>query len=268
MTTTSHDMRGNERTNERTRRDGEIPPTPRGERATRKAVDEERRALMREARQVWEETARKVGNPYVDSRALMTVGQQAVEATQWEDGLVILAAIREHMDPKSSPRRIPEWARLTGSDKREREHLERKREAENTPVDPQVQAALSQAWRGMRQQFTRRPADTRDVECDCGQIFKADDRRSACLSCGKDPPPGLRKEAQVRGGRMSLHADRAYARAVAEFTRTCRCCGESFLLEVPQMGHPWKTCPSCRVTCLDSRHNLIARSRRPHGKSA
>lgn len=91
------------------------------------SITKEHLALVREARTVWERAARSVGNPYVDNSALLLVGRQVIEATRCEDGLVILAAIRERIDPKSSPRRIPEWARLHGSELREREHNERKR---------------------------------------------------------------------------------------------------------------------------------------------
>ena len=107
-----------------------------------RGVPEEHRALVKEARAEWEAAARKCANPYVDSAALLLVGRQALEATAWEDGLVILAAIRERMDPKASPRRIPEWAREVGAAKRNKEHRRRKSEELNAPLDP---AALTAA---------------------------------------------------------------------------------------------------------------------------
>ena len=41
----------------------------------------------------------------------------------------------------------------------------------------------------------------------------------------------------------------AYARAVAEFRRACKCCGTVFLLEI-RIGNPYRYCQECRERCL------------------
>ena len=148
-------------------------------------MNEEGRALIREARSVWEKFARKCGNPYVDSTALLLVGRMTIEATHWEDGLVILDAIRDRLEPKSSPRRIPEWAREHGASKRAAESERIKAEERVGPIDPKVRAALSVAWKSMH----ARLADTSGVRCDCGTYMDGQQRGAPCASCGRSLHP-------------------------------------------------------------------------------
>ena len=176
------------------------PPTP-ARRGRVLGVNEEGRALIREARSVWEKFARKCGNPYVDSTALLLVGRMTIEATHWEDGLVILDAIRDRLEPKSSPRRIPEWAREHGASKRAAEHSRRKAAERVGPIDPEVRAALSAAWKGMHP----RTMDTRDLECCCGTILTEADHQVPCPSCGRSLHPVCARThecvlAQMRAG--------------------------------------------------------------------
>lgn len=78
--------------------------------------------MASEAYKLWRDLAAERANPYGDHSGCLLAGRMAVDATRWEDGLVILAAIRANMDGKSSPRRIPEWARLHGSKQRSDAH--------------------------------------------------------------------------------------------------------------------------------------------------
>jgi hypothetical protein len=96
-------------------------PTPKGDRSFR-GYPEEVRALASEAYHLWRELAADIANPYSDHTSGLLAGRMAVDASKWEDGLVILDSIRVHMNPKSSPRRIPEWARLHGADQRGKQH--------------------------------------------------------------------------------------------------------------------------------------------------
>ena len=83
--------------------------------------------LRRLAGETWKWAARKCGSPYTDRQALSMVRQQVMEALRDEDGATILRAIIARMDRDSSPRRIPEWARLQGSDERAERHNDAKR---------------------------------------------------------------------------------------------------------------------------------------------
>lgn len=99
-----------------------LPPT-RGMGAFRR-LPEELRRLASEAYVLWRDLAKARANPYGDHSACLLAGRMAVDASNWEDGLVVLDAIRRRMDEKSSPRRIPEWARELGATKREQARLE------------------------------------------------------------------------------------------------------------------------------------------------
>lgn len=103
-------------------------PYPQGGMGSFRRLPKELRQLASEAYSLWRELAVARANPYSDHSACLLAGRMAVDATLWEDGLVILEAIRSRMDEKSSPRRIPEWARLHGSDKRHNEHKARRLE--------------------------------------------------------------------------------------------------------------------------------------------
>jgi hypothetical protein len=91
-----------------------------------KQVERDQHRFGKEAERVWHEAARGSGNPYTDRPALRAVHDQAIEAARFADEQLVLAAIRERMDEKSSPRRIPEWARLAESDRRQAVRLARK----------------------------------------------------------------------------------------------------------------------------------------------
>lgn len=104
----------------RTRPEGtKYAPTPRGAGSSFRRLPEELRALASEAYALWRDLARERANPYGDHTGCLLAGRMAVDATRWEDGLVILAAIVERMDEKSSPRWIPEWSRELGGSRRE-----------------------------------------------------------------------------------------------------------------------------------------------------
>lgn len=118
-------------------------PLPRGR--SFRGLSPEARALASEAYALWGQLARERSNPYGDHTGCLLAGRMAVDATRWEDGLVILAAIRERMDEKSSPRWIPEWARIAGAGKREEDHhtrLRAAREAE-ADLDPEVARVIA-----------------------------------------------------------------------------------------------------------------------------
>jgi hypothetical protein len=95
--------------------------------ATRSEVAREQKLFARAAREAWLASARKCGSPYTDSVALRIAEQQAVESLRWATEAQILAAIPRRMDHESTPRRIPEWARLQAADDSERDHQDRKR---------------------------------------------------------------------------------------------------------------------------------------------
>lgn len=148
--------------------------------------DEEGRQLASEAYHLWRELAEKRGNPYSDHEYGLRAGRLAVDATRWEDGLVILEAIRKHMDEKSSPIRIPEWARLEGSDRREaarNEERQREREQHDRAVeemDPDVRRALIAVARARGRGRSHEDA-TADVSCIvCGQLTA-----EKCSSCSR-----------------------------------------------------------------------------------
>ena len=127
------------------------PPTPRpaGGRAWRGYLPEQK-ALAREAYALWRDLARERANPYGDHSGCLLAGRMAIEATRWEDGFVILDAIKDRMDSKSSPRWIPEWAREKGAQKRELENLARKQEeraAEQSRQAPSVPEDLIRCGR-------------------------------------------------------------------------------------------------------------------------
>src|SRR5947209_1029920 len=91
----------------------------------RDSPEQELRALRREAVDVWVAAAQRMGNPYTDRWARSVVRDQVMSALRDEDGATILRAITTRMDRESSPRRIPEWARLQGSDERAAAHTAR-----------------------------------------------------------------------------------------------------------------------------------------------
>ena len=105
--------------NPRTLRNDPLPPKGG---ARFRGLSGDARKLASEAYALWRELAVKLANPYSDHTAGLLAGRMAVDAMLWEDGLVILAAIKARMDEKSSPRRIPEWARLQGADQRYKQH--------------------------------------------------------------------------------------------------------------------------------------------------
>jgi len=100
-------------------------------------IEREQHLFGRDAEKVWTETAERVGSPYTDRAALRTVHEQAISATRWASETQVLAAIRRRMDSKSSPRRIPEWARLEAGDELQREHAARlRREPLDEIIEP------------------------------------------------------------------------------------------------------------------------------------
>lgn len=174
------------------------PPYPphgggEGSRSTRppRGVPEEHRALIREARSVWEKAARRCANPYVDSAALLLVGRMALEATQWEDGLVILQAIRDRIEPKSSPRRIPEWAREEGAKKRNTEHRDRKSAELNAPWDPAVLSA-ARAFLDARKRERYRAPTIRPDCTECGTLT-----HGRCAGCKRPVHPKVCSKRHV-----------------------------------------------------------------------
>lgn len=120
-------------------------PTPlrRGTGSFRR-LDPELRALAREAYALWRALAVDRANPYGDHTGCLLAGRMAVDATRWEDGLVILAAIRQRMDEKSSPRWIPEWARTLGAERREAANRDRKivEQAVLDNIDPEARRVM------------------------------------------------------------------------------------------------------------------------------
>ncbi len=102
--------------------DVEIPTRP----PTPAEVEREQHRFGKIAEDVWLERAPKVGSPYTDRAALRMVHHQAVAALQWASETQILAAIRRRMDPKSTPRRIPEWARQEAARDQELAHAQRR----------------------------------------------------------------------------------------------------------------------------------------------
>lgn len=90
----------------------EIPTKP----LTQAQIEREQHAFGREAERIWLEVAEKCGSPYTDRAALRQVHDQAISATRWATEAQVLSAIRRRMDIKSSPRRLPEWARLVAAD--------------------------------------------------------------------------------------------------------------------------------------------------------
>lgn len=79
---------------------------------TRAEVEAEQHRFGKIAENAWLERTAIVGSPYTDRSALRNVHHQAVAALQWASEAQILAAIRNRLDAKSTPRRIPEWSRL------------------------------------------------------------------------------------------------------------------------------------------------------------
>jgi hypothetical protein len=106
----------------------EIPTRP----LTQAQIEREQHAFGREAERVWLETAEKRGSSYTDRAALRIVHELAIKATRWASEAQVLAAIRRRLDVKSTPRRIPEWARLEQGDDAQREHAAR---AAERPAD-------------------------------------------------------------------------------------------------------------------------------------
>lgn len=118
-------------------------PLPQGGRSFR-YLPEEIRALASEAYALWRDLAVERANPYGDHTGCLLAGRMAVDATRWEDGLVILEAIRQRMDEKSSPRWIPEWARELGGQKREQARIVARRAEKElvNDLDPEVRRVL------------------------------------------------------------------------------------------------------------------------------
>lgn len=125
-------------------------PTPlsRGKGSFRR-LPPEMRALASEAYALWRDLARERSNPYGDHTGCLLAGRMAVDATLWEDGLVILEAIRQRMDEKSSPRWIAEWARTLGASKREEaRNAQRRAEKEHiSNLDPEVLRVMAEISR-------------------------------------------------------------------------------------------------------------------------
>jgi hypothetical protein len=90
---------------------------------TQAQIEREQHLFGRDAERTWLEAAEKVGSPYTDRAALRQVHEQAINATRWATEAQVLSAIRRRLDIKSSPRRIPEWARLEAGDDAQREHV-------------------------------------------------------------------------------------------------------------------------------------------------
>lgn len=149
-------------------------------------LDAEGKQLASEAYHLWRALAPERGNPYSDHEYGLRAGRQAVEATRFEDGLVILEGIRRFMDEKSSPVRIPEWARTIGSEKREalrvrERELERaERERQHDEMDPDVRRALIAVARARGRGRSHEDA-MHDVTCVvCGQITS-----TVCARCSR-----------------------------------------------------------------------------------
>jgi len=125
---------------------------------TERQIAREQHRFGKEAERVWLQVTAKVGSPYTDRAALRIVHEHALAATRWATETQILTAIRRHMDAKSSPRRIPEWARLEVGEAEEREHRDREMaeraatdaRLRDEPVDPAVLEQLKAATRSMR----------------------------------------------------------------------------------------------------------------------
>jgi hypothetical protein len=117
-------------------------------------LDEEGRRLASDAYHLWRDLAPKRGNPYGDHEYCLRAGRQAVDATRWEDGLVILKAIELYMDASSSPVRIPEWARTLGAERREEARkleVQREREREaHEPISAETRALIEQTRARMK----------------------------------------------------------------------------------------------------------------------
>jgi hypothetical protein len=113
-------------------------------------LDADGKRLASETYRLWRQLAPKRGNPYGDHQYGLRAGYEAVEASRYEDGLVILAAIRKHMDAKAVPARIAEWARLEGSDRRAAEHRDRQMRERETPMAPAVAGIIGRPRRPQR----------------------------------------------------------------------------------------------------------------------
>jgi len=188
--------------------------------------DDEGRQLASEAYRLWRELARKRGNPYSDHQYCLRAGYEAVEATRFEDGLVILDAIRRHLDVKSVPARIAEWARLEGSERRATEHRERAMRERETPIDPTVAAVLE------RPRKPRRPhPSTHD--------FVRGSDRDACAHA----PEGI-----PCAGPLGVHV-RALDQRIAEFDTSRRTAKREQVVcpECGELATPGSECASCRT---------------------
>jgi hypothetical protein len=144
----------------------DTPLPQRGGRSFR-GLDEEGRELASQAYALWRDLAVERGNAYGDHRMCLFAGRQAVEATRWEDGLVVLAAIRQRMDRESSPRWIPEWARELGGQRRRLEHeisMRAERDA-LADVDPEVHRIMVAFGRAKSRDFLVSTASWTCVVC-------------------------------------------------------------------------------------------------------
>lgn len=159
-------------------RSGIGTPLPqRGARSFR-TLDPEGRELAKEAYALWRDLAAARANPYGDHSGCLLAGRMAVDATRWEDGLVILAAIRQRMDEKSSPRWIPEWARSAGAARREEFRREQKQaeQAQVDDMDPEVRRVMISVGRA---KAAGRVVSLEDVTCVARKQFT----ETKCASC-------------------------------------------------------------------------------------
>lgn len=139
----------------------------------------ELRRLSSEAYSLWRKLAAERANPYGDHSACLLAGRMAVDATAWEDGLVVLDAIRVFMDEKSSPRRIPEWSRDLGAQKRARYRNEVSKVLEKQAVDdldPEVRRVMIAVGRA---KAAGKRASLDDVTCAVCKQFT----EGKCPSC-------------------------------------------------------------------------------------
>lgn len=134
--------------------------------------------LASETYALWRDLAAARANPYGDHSGCLLAGRMAVDATNWEDGLVVLAAIRLRMDGKSSPRWIPEWSRELGATRREEARMEQKRAeaAQVDDMDPEVRRVMISVGRA---KAAGKPVSLGDVTCVVCKQFT----ETKCASC-------------------------------------------------------------------------------------
>lgn len=156
------------------------PPTPAVRGRAFRGLPYEMRALASEAYALWGQIAKERANPYSDHQGCLLAGRMAIDASAWEDGFVILDAIRERMDEKSSPRWIPEWSRDLGARRRENLRNDRRiaeREAVDD-LDPEVRRVIVAISRAKAQ---GKRVSLSDHQCAvCGQFTEG-----RCPTCSR-----------------------------------------------------------------------------------